>query len=142
MQQQKTYHTGRTYRSLHELFTTVAIVAPFSVCCIVRIARFLPVAAMSRWGSHGWSHWERKQGRVQYEKEPVKVGFYNVGIKASEVGGRQWDAKQEALKYDIEQAFRHHQLHALCLSEVGEINKAWGICCGGDSRFMKAWKTG
>ena len=54
------------------------------------------------------------------------VGFYNVGIQLPEVTGRNWPKKQRALKKDIVNAFTQHELHMLCLSELGELDKGIG----------------
>ena len=53
----------------------------------------------------------------------LTVGFYNVGIQLQEVRGKHWPKKEQTLKQDIVKAFMRHELHMLCLSELGELNK-------------------
>ena len=50
----------------------------------------------------------------------LTVGFYNVGIQFSEVGGRGWKIKERRLASDLAKAFEVHALDILCLSELGE----------------------
>ena len=52
----------------------------------------------------------------------LTVGFYNVGIQTSQVGTRHWPKKEQALKQYIVKAFVLHDLHMLCLSELGGIH--------------------
>ena len=52
----------------------------------------------------------------------LTVGFYNVGIQLQEVQGKKLPKKEQTLKQDIVNAFMRHELHMLCLSELGEIN--------------------
>lgn len=47
-------------------------------------------------------------------------GFYSVGINLEEVDGKNLIQKQEKEKLDIVAAFTKHELHMLCLSELGE----------------------
>jgi len=51
----------------------------------------------------------------------ITVGFYNVGIHASEVQGKMWKTKERQLQADILKAFDTHALDILCLSELGEL---------------------
>ena len=54
--------------------------------------------------------------------EPT-VGFYDVGFQLTEVGGRSWKDKERTLKRDLAKAFANHGLRALCLCELGEMDK-------------------
>ena len=54
----------------------------------------------------------------------LRVGFYNVGIHVSEVGGAKRPRKKQALKHDLVRAFIKHGLNVLCLPELGEISGA------------------
>ena len=53
----------------------------------------------------------------------LTVGFYNVGIQLQVVRGKNWGKKERALKQDVVNAFTRHELHMLCLSELGELDK-------------------
>ena len=53
----------------------------------------------------------------------LTVGFYNVGIVKQTVEGRKWKRTEQKLKKDVVNAFRQHDLHMLCLSELGELGK-------------------
>ena len=54
----------------------------------------------------------------------LTVGFYNMGIQLAELGKKGWKKKEEALKQDIIKAFVLHDLHMLCLSELGDKRRA------------------
>ena len=72
------------------------------------------------------------------DKHELTVGFYNVGIQLTTVQGKNWNKTETKLKRDIVKAFREHELHMLCLSELGEINKGIGV---GLSRTVKEWMS-
>ena len=48
----------------------------------------------------------------------LTVGFYNVGIQLSEVGGRRWKIIERRLASDLATAFEVHALDILCLNEL------------------------
>ena len=56
----------------------------------------------------------------------LTVGFYNVGIQLQEVRGKHWPKKEQTLKQDIVKAFMRHELHMLCLSELGDLDRGIG----------------
>ena len=56
----------------------------------------------------------------------LTVGFYNVGIHFSEVGGRGWKIKERRLASDLARAFEAHALDILCISELGDIERGIG----------------
>ena len=64
--------------------------------------------------------------QMSNDTSELTVGFYNVGIQLTEVGGKTWKKKEEALMQDIVKALLLHDLHMLCLSELGEIHKGLG----------------
>ena len=53
--------------------------------------------------------------------DKLTVGFYNVGIQLSEVGGQGWQIKDHLLADDLAKAFEVHALDILCLSELRNI---------------------
>ena len=70
----------------------------------------------------------------------LTVGFYNVGIQLSEVGGRGWKMSERRLASDLAKAFKVHALDILCLCELGEIRRGIGEnVSGGD---VYAWVRG
>ena len=70
----------------------------------------------------------------------LTVGFYNVAIQLSEVGGIRWKIKERRLASDLAKAFEVHALDILCLSELGEIQRGIGENIpGGD---VYAWIRG
>ena len=68
----------------------------------------------------------------------LTVGFYNVGIQLQTVQGRNWRKKEQALKQDVVNAFTRHELHMLCLSELGELDKGIG---GGLQTTVQQWMS-
>ena len=59
----------------------------------------------------------------------LTVGFYNVGIVKQTVERRKWKQTEQKLKKDVVNAFRQHDLHMLCLSELGELGKGIARAC-------------
>ena len=51
----------------------------------------------------------------------LTVGFYNIGIQLSEVGGSKWKTREQRLREDIIKAADTHALDILCFSELGEL---------------------
>ena len=57
----------------------------------------------------------------------LTVGFYNVGIQLQMVRSKNWGKKERALKQDVVNAFTRHELHMLCLSEVGSQTALYSL---------------
>ena len=66
------------------------------------------------------------------------VGFYNVGIQLAEINNKCWKRKEDQFKQDIIKAFVLHDLHMLCLSELGELGKGIG---GGLPTPVRQWMS-
>jgi hypothetical protein len=52
----------------------------------------------------------------------LTVGFYNVGMQAAELQGKNWKTKECRLQADILKAFNTHALDVLCLNDLGELD--------------------
>jgi hypothetical protein len=59
----------------------------------------------------------------------LNVAFYNVGIQISEVGKKNWKAKERKLVADIVKAANVDSLDILCLSELGAVDVGIGKNC-------------
>ena len=64
---------------------------------------------------------ESPQSNLSDHAPELAVGFYNLGIQLSEIGGPKWRQKQPQLTSDLVTAFVTHELDILCLSELGEL---------------------
>ena len=57
----------------------------------------------------------------------LTVGFYNVGIQLQMVRSKNRGKKERALKQDVVNAFTRHELHMLCLSELGSQTALYSL---------------
>ena len=95
-------------------------------------------AAQPTWSSSGAA--QPTFSALPANTTELTVGFYNVAIQLSEVGGRGWKIKERRLASDLAKAFEVHALDILCLSELGEIRRGIGENIpGGD---VYAWIRG
>ena len=53
----------------------------------------------------------------------LRVAFYNIGIRKSEVTGKGWPKTKLAIARDMHHIFFLHKCDMLCLSEVGHIDE-------------------
>ena len=130
-------HTG-THRSVDVLAqlpaTLFAIFVPPSQPMAVRRGGHVSGAAQHASNQGGAAQHAWDQGGVAQptfaalpgDTSELNVAFYNVGIQISEVGKKNWKAKERKLVADIVKAANVDSLDILCLSELGAVDVGIG----------------